>query len=159
MIVVGSSSHMLAQVAEQTERTLSARQAVAAVGFEQTLGSYSVHHGTDMHKRIIKDTLHGKGKLDAEIPFLHAAVRRAFETEFGFATHEAATEDGDGGGGDAPAPASIAVSDLLSAVRRCVLRATVERLLGAAVLRLGGEALVTDFMRFQVLIVCFSTVS
>jgi hypothetical protein len=42
------------QLANMPESILSAQQAVADIGFEQTLGWLNVHEGTQVHKRIIK---------------------------------------------------------------------------------------------------------
>ena len=45
-------------LANMPESKLSARKAVAEIGFEQTLGTLNVHQGTDIHKGIIKGIWH-----------------------------------------------------------------------------------------------------
>ena len=103
------------QVALAPERVVSARDAVAAVGFAETLGEANVRVGTDLHKRVLKDWLSGGGAgggggggLDAETPRLCAALRRALAHEIG--TRGSGGEPGGGGGADHP--------DLFSLVRR-----------------------------------------
>ena len=46
------------KIALASERNVaSARHAIANLGFEETLGAFNVHSGTDIHKRIIKEIL------------------------------------------------------------------------------------------------------
>ena len=141
MVVIGSGDRAaMKSVAMASEKVLSARHAVAAVGFEQTLGLYNVHHGTDFHKRVLKGFVHGAGKLEAEIPQLHAALARALAQELrqGAVPPPPAADGG-----------ARAVADLLALVRRVVLRAVIERLLGRSFARRAGGAFVLEFMGLQ----------
>ena len=79
MVVVGASRAAARRVALAPERALSSRDAVMAVGFEQTLGAYNVRYGTDFHRRALKDAFGAvAGGYDAEVaPHLVARVARA----------------------------------------------------------------------------------
>ena len=55
MVVIGSDATAHRQVAMTAETTLSARRAIADIGFHYMLGQRSVHLGTDFHKRCLKD--------------------------------------------------------------------------------------------------------
>jgi sterol 14-demethylase len=134
MILIGRDCAALRQVATSTESICSARDAVAAIGFEETLGYRNVHVGTDIHKQILKGVLFEPTKYKAEIPKLYQAVERAFGTELSLFQ-----DDGD----------VINVPDFLQLVRRVIMRATVERLLGLTFLEHGGPQFVTDFSEFQ----------
>jgi cytochrome P450 len=134
MILIGRNCPALRQVATSTESICSARDAVAAIGFEETLGYRNVHVGTDIHKQILKSVLFEPSKYKAEIPKLYQAVERAFDTELSLFQ-----EDGD----------VINVPDFLQLVRRVIMRATVERLVGSTFLEQGGPQFVTDFSEFQ----------
>jgi hypothetical protein len=59
MIIVCGPDEQRA-LANLPESKLSSRQAVADIGFEQTLGSFNVHHGTDLHKGIVKGVWHNQ---------------------------------------------------------------------------------------------------
>jgi hypothetical protein len=143
MVVVARSPQLLRQVAWQPERVLSAREAVAMVGFEQMLGAFSVRRGTDLHRTILKDMLRADhGGLAAHLPRLLASLRAAAMLEL--------QRLGDAGGrSSSTTPAAVRVPDLLAFVRRCVLRATVERLLGSAFLRVAGSGFLDEFTAFQ----------
>ena len=143
MVVVGPLRSAIQAVATASESKLSARRAVADIGFEQTLGPRNVYEGTDVHKLFLKEA-YGGGRLDDEVAPLWEALGRALRREL--AAH--------GGGGASPArgeaAAATTVPDLFALVRATVLRCQVERLLGAAVLEhAGDEAFVAAFMGFQ----------
>ena len=124
MTVIGPDRAVTKRVASASESVLSARQAVLAIGFEETLGVLNVLEGTDLHKRAIKAL-----DLEAEVPALHAAAGRALAAEA--ARH----------GGRVP--------DLFALVRVVALRISVERLIGPGVLRAAGAAFLDAFMAFQ----------
>ena len=124
MIVIGPDRAVTKRVASASESVLSARQAVLAIGFEETLGALNVLEGTDLHKRAIKAL-----DLEAEVPVLHAAAACALAAEA--ARH----------GGRVP--------DLFALVRVVALRISVERLIGPGVLRAAGDAFLDAFMAFQ----------
>ncbi|KAH8075454.1 cytochrome p450 [Aureococcus anophagefferens] len=127
MVVVGDSLDVVRQVTRAPERALSSKDAVAAVGFAETLGRRNVFEGTDFHKRTLKGA-YGDGRLLAEeFPALHAALEAAFAVE---------------------APGG-AVADLFDVVRRCVLRATLDRFVGGGLVARGGPRLIDELMGFQ----------
>ena len=134
MILIGRDCPALRQVTNSTESICSARDAVAAFGFEEILGYQNVHVGTDIHKQILKGVLFEPSKYKAEIPKLYQAVERAFDAELSLFQ-----EDGN----------VIYAPDFLQLVRRVVMRATVERLVGSTFLEQGGPQFVTDFSVFQ----------
>ena len=130
MVVVGSHQTIIKQVATASEKTLSARQAVAEIGFQETLGSLNVFVGTDIHKRWIKEAYgpHGPG-LSGEIGPLWTALERALEVE---------------------RTVPRRASDMFALARATVLRCQMERFLGGPVLQAaGGGAFIDAFMTFQ----------
>ena len=74
-----------------------------AIGFREMLGEVNVLHGTDLHKRVLREWLSQKDALRVEEPRVLEALRRAFQTE-----------------------AEAGRRELFALVRRCVLRASIE---------------------------------
>ena len=140
MIVVGNSEELLRQVACQPERVLSAREAVAQVGFDQMLGHFSVHRGTDLHKRILKTMLRSDtGGIDAQVPQLFHAVRDGIRQELSLRAQP-----------DMSVPlVRRRVPDFFTLVRRCMLRAMLHCLVGPAFAAAGGAQFVSEFIKFQ----------
>lgn len=118
------------------ERQLSARDAVADIGFEYTLGRANVYEGTDVHKRLIKDHLN---KADATIPLLFAALKDAYRLEIDKHIDKDAQGDDD---------SKLMVKDLFALVRRCTIRAVVSVFLGSSLLE-SSDAFLNDFMVLQ----------
>jgi cytochrome P450 len=144
MVVIGPSREAIRQATIAPESVLSARQAVADIGFNETLGPLNVFKGTDLHKRWLKETFGGGsgGALNDEIAPMWDALASALRTE----AATSATQDA--GYWSHGAPATIA--DLFGFVRRTVLRCQCERLLGSAVLLAAGDgAFIECFMAFQ----------
>ncbi len=146
MVVVGPDREATRRVASAPESVLSARQAVLDIGFAETLGRLNVQVGTDLHKRIVKQAFGASGGkrladelgggMGSEVPLMHAALGRAIRARLG------PPADGERG-------RWVVVDDLLALVRFAVLRASVERLLGPAVLEAAGDGFCDAFMRFQ----------
>ena len=134
MVVVGHCREAVRQVACASESVLSSREALLELGFDWTLGELNVLVGTAAHARILRQA-YGGDRIADEIPHLYAALERAIAVRLG---------EPDGAGSEA----SWCVPDLLAFVRFAVLRALVERLLGAAVLAAAGEAFCEAFLRF-----------
>ena len=63
------------KVASAPESVLSARQAVADMGFEQMLGHKNVHKGTDIHKPIVKSFLHSTDVVVGSIKSIKKALQ------------------------------------------------------------------------------------
>ena len=80
MVVVGPLRSAIQAVATASESKLSARRAVADIGFEQTLGPRNVYEGTDVHKLFLKEA-YGGGRLDDEVAPLWEALGRALRRE------------------------------------------------------------------------------
>ena len=113
---------LLKQAMTLPERILSARDAVADVGFLYTLGANNVYRGTDFHKRCIKDYMNENGDFNGGLlNALRESYRVVIEAER-FKQQQA----GDN---------SISVDDLLNLVRLATLRAIVVELLGGSFLR------------------------
>ena len=131
MLVVGPSATVTKTVATAPTSKLSARQAVADVGFNETLGARNVFTGTSIHKSWIKDAF-AAGRLETEVPALWDALGRSL-------AHEAMR-----------VRRGSTIDDLFGLVRSTVLRAQLERLLGSPILRAAGDNTFIDaFMSFQ----------
>ena len=136
MVVVGHCREAVRQVACAPEGVLSSREAMLELGFDWTLGELNVQEGTAAHSRILRQA-YGGDRLADEVPMLYAALERAIAIKLG---------EPDGAGSEEP---SWCVPNLLALVRFVVLRAVVERMLGAAVLAAAGDAFCEAFLRFQ----------
>ena len=119
------------------ETKLSARDAVADIGFEHTLGRANVFEGTDFHKRLIKDHLNKPGV----IPLLYSALRDAYRLEIDQHNDKDAQE---GDGGDS----KLVVKDFFALIRRCTIRAVVSVFLGSPILESSDDFL-DEFMVLQ----------
>lgn len=133
MVVIGGDRDLIAQATNASEAVLSARAAVQAIGFSEALGDLNVLVGTDFHKRVLKTWLPPL-RLAEEVAPLHATLCAAFELEIGLALGTRA---------------SATLPDLLTLVRRCVLRAMIDRLLGSALLKYAGDGVLDQMMAFQ----------
>lgn len=118
------------------ERICSARDAVADIGFEYTLGKANVYQGTDFHKRLIKHYL----KDDATVPLLFTALQDAYRLEI---DKQIIAKDAHGDKDN-----KLMVKDLFALVRRCTIRAVVSVFLGSALLE-SSDAFLDDFMVLQ----------
>lgn len=133
MVVVCGGRQAIMQATKSAESVLSARAAVQAIGFREALGELNVVVGTDFHKRVLKGWLPPLA-LAAEVAPLHACLSAMFELEIGRALG---------------AEPSAVLPDVLTLVRRCVLRAMICRMLGDALLTHAGERLLDEVMAFQ----------
>ena len=115
------------------ESQLSARDAVADIGFEYTLGRANVYEGTDFHKRLIKKYLN---KADTTVPLLFSALQNAYRLE----VDEHVGKDGVN---------RLLVHDFLGLVRRCTIRAVVSVFLGSSMLRSSQDDFLDNFMLLQ----------
>ena len=115
------------------ERQLSARDAVADIGFEYTLGRANVYEGTDFHKRLIKEHLN---RADTTVPLLFSALRDAYRLE----VDENVGKDGVN---------RLLVHDFLGLVRRCTIRAVVSVFLGSSMLQSSQDDFLDEFMQLQ----------
>ena len=112
---------------------MSARQAIAEVGFEEMLGHRNVYKGTDLHKGIIKAYTHSdttKGKVAAE--YINAA-RNSLRVEL-----------------EAKSNGKKMKVEFMSFIRRVVLRAVIEVFIGQFFLDGWDEFnFIDEFMKFQ----------
>lgn len=101
------------QLAKLPESLLSSQQAVADIGFEQTLGSKNVYRGTNLHKGIVKGVLYTNA--DRQSTAWLSALKEAtqIETEL--------IDDNE--------------IDFFHVIRRVMLRAAVEVFIGKCFLR------------------------
>lgn len=113
-------------VASAPESILSARQAVADIGFEQTLGHLNVHKGTDIHKGIIKGTWHKNPSEHVKEWTL--SIEKALDKEVGIGTKKI---------------------EFFKLLRQTFLRATIERFISKQFLEYDNEGFLNEFMNFQ----------
>ncbi|KAL3912331.1 MAG: hypothetical protein SGILL_006925, partial [Bacillariaceae sp.] len=83
--IIISSNSIQRQLATMPESILSAKQAVADIGFEQTLGALNVYEGTTLHKGIIKGHLllgnGNNGSRDAMVAQWTRSIQEAMRHE------------------------------------------------------------------------------
>ncbi|CAM9552758.1 unnamed protein product, partial [Heterosigma akashiwo] len=139
MIVIGSDKKAMKLVSSLPENTLSARQAVADIGFEYTLGKANVFTGTDWHKRILKDEIICGQKMKTYfVPQMAKELSSVMDKEMSSAGKSMS-------GGD-----TILIPDVFVLVRRCVLQAMVNVLIGSCIfLEDSKSKLVEEVMQFQ----------
>jgi cytochrome P450 len=120
-------------VASSPESIMSAREAIADIGFEETLGYLNVYQGTDLHKGIVKGLWHSNG--DTQVTGFIQAVRNSL-------TMESASSS-------TPKSGNKKV-EFLSFVRRVILRASIERFIGSSFLDGWDDfSFIEVFMKFQ----------
>ena len=145
MIVV-SGKKAQAHVAKAPERILSARQAVADLGFEETLGKLNVLQGTDLHKGIVKGLWqrqrqrHGKeNSAITEFGAWKNSIQAALQTEVATSS----------------STASKGKIEFFGLIRRVMLRVTVDRMIGSAFWGkkdqddLAEDTFLDEFLAFQ----------
>jgi cytochrome P450 len=123
MFVVGDMDAQR-QVSKAPERILSARQAVADIGFDETLGKLNVYQGTDLHKGIVKAIWQEDPKQHVESWV--KSLRASLETE----------------------TAGGSSFELFHLIRRVVLRSSIDRMVSPEFLD-GFPLFLDDFMGFQ----------
>ena len=113
-------------VSKAPERILSARQAVADIGFNETLGTLNVYQGTDIHKGIVKavwqkDPIdHVEGWVESLRSSLEMETSRGGKNDF----------------------------ELFQLIRRVMLRSSIDRMVSPDFLH-GFSDFLDDFMDFQ----------
>jgi cytochrome P450 len=136
------------QVASMPESIFSARQAVADIGFEYTLGSTNVHEGTDFHKGIVKGIFHNPNEADRQVTVWLKSIQDALDldevTDCCCSELSSSTTSGTATG------FSKSRVNFLNTIRRVLLRATVEVMIGKAFLD-GWDNFdfISEFMSFQ----------
>ncbi|CAE7419543.1 CYP714C3 [Symbiodinium sp. CCMP2456] len=134
MVVIGSDSEAMKQVTMQPPTVLSAQRAVAEIGFEYLLGSTNVYKGTTFHKRVLKEEIAPKAKLEAMLPTLFQALSAGLDEESRLMR--------------ATSEAFLSHPDAFVLVRRCILRASLDVLVSPDLLR-RDPSLLTALMSFQ----------
>jgi len=137
MILVCGPKEQL-QLANVPESVLSLREAVGAIGFEQTLGYKNVHKGTNIHKGIVKAILNstegsnGTSLADRQLIAWQASIQEAMNKELIIC-------DGNN-----------SKVDFFHLIRRVMLRAVVEMFIGKVFLRdWTSYDFLKEFMDFQ----------
>lgn len=158
MILVSCGNNPSLQVQRQLatlpESVLSARQAVANMGFEQTLGPFNVHVGTSLHKGIVKQQAQGhggSGSCGSSSVWIEA-MRDALDQEVVGVAVAAAKDD------NASSKTTTHV-DLFLLIRRVMLRTTIDVMIGKSFLHAvdntnttttaDDDDFVQDYMNFQ----------
>ena len=121
----------------QPATVLSAQRAVAEIGFEYLLGPANVYRGTTFHKRVLKEEVNPKAKLEALLPIFSQALSRALDDEAGALMGPGTTSD-----------SVLAHPDAFHLVRRCILRATLDVLVSPSLLH-RDPSLLSALMTFQ----------
>lgn len=117
-------------VAMAPESVLSARQAVADVGFEHMLGPLNVHQGTDLHKGIVKGMWHDDA--DENVRVLIQSIRDALHCESSKLLESEKKN-----------------VDFMKFIRRVLLRTTIDRFIGPFFLDSWEFDFIDVFMKFQ----------
>lgn len=140
MIIVAGSD-LQSQIAKAPERILSARQAVADLGFEETLGKLNVFHGTDLHKGIIK----GIWQKSPTKQFVHwkVALQNALSVEVKDKAVARTTNNNNDNVNNKV--------ELFHLLRRVLLRVTIDQMIGSSFLKhdKNDELFLDDFMQYQ----------
>eukprot|EP00980_Cylindrotheca_fusiformis_P009840 scaffold2177_cov115-Cylindrotheca_fusiformis.AAC.5 len=126
-MIIACGPHIQRIVATAPESILSARQAVADIGFEQTLGYLNVHIGTDLHKGIVKGLWHSNASehVAALTQSIQSAMQDEVESSLGKKT------------------------EFMKLVRRVLLRTTIDQFIGSFFLKDWKIDFITKFMKFQ----------
>ncbi|KAL7548474.1 hypothetical protein ACHAWF_011754 [Thalassiosira exigua] len=122
------------RVASAPESVMSARDAVAAVGFEEMLGEGNVRRGTDLHKGIVKGLWGSEESGRAVVSGFVGAIRKALREETSRVQPGRVEQE----------------VEFMWLVRRAMLRAVLDQFVGSFFLN-GWEEIdfVGKFMRFQ----------
>ncbi|VEU34013.1 unnamed protein product [Pseudo-nitzschia multistriata] len=138
------------QLAGLPDSVLSLREAIAEIGFEQSLGRKNVYEGTQIHKGIVKAIWsraaneknsdsgnEQRGPADRQLVAWQDSIRGAMEKELAVASSAATAGSG------------VKV-EFLGFLRRVMLRASVEMFLGKAFLAgWTGFDFLEEFVGFQ----------
>lgn len=118
------------QTSMAPERILSARQAVADLGFEETLGLLNVYSGTDLHKGIVKGIWHKDPQSQMEQ--WRTSIRTSLQIE--------TKDDGNH---------HSHTFDFFQFIRRVILRSCIDRMISPKFLDDGMSNFLDEFMEFQ----------
>lgn len=129
------SAETMKQFAFAPTSVLSAKAAVADLGFDYTLGRFNVSQGTDIHKRIIKTNYFTTAQLEKSASLLRQYIESSIKLELGVL-------------------GSPVIPDFMAFVRKVVLSAMIGEMLGSSLSEqygsLGpGFSLVDDFIVLQ----------
>lgn len=132
MILIGADIDLEWQIARQPESIFSSRQAVAKVGFDETLGKRNVFVGTDFHKKLLKNTIYKD--WNAFTTITTKRMRLALETLLQeYTTAENGT--------------MVQVPDLFQLCRKTILHTVLSVFMGTCLVK--DNSLIEDFMRLQ----------
>lgn len=126
-MIVACGARMQRMVASAPESILSARHAIADIGFEQTLGYLNVHKGTDLHKAVVKGLwhVHASQHVAQFIMSIETAMQKETEQSSGKKV------------------------DFMKLIRRVLLRTTIDRFIGCFFLEDWSFDFINSFMKFQ----------
>jgi len=138
MIVIGSSPEAMRHVATLPSSVMSSEKAIAELGFEYTLGKTNVFKGTAWHKRILKDEIMSVSKFESTfLPNARAEISRSLHKEI--KRYESQSHE-----------RTVFIPDLFTFVRRCILRAMMNQLVGLSIDDNDEEEILLDeIMKFQ----------
>lgn len=126
-MIIASGARKQRMVATAPESILSARHAIADIGFEQMLGYLNVYKGTDLHKGIVKGLWHTNASQHVVgfIQSIGTALKQ--ETEL----------------------LSDKKTEFMKLIRRVLLRSTIDRFIGSFFLKDWKFDFIKSFMEFQ----------
>ena len=138
MIVIGSSPEAMRHIATLPSSVMSSEKAIAELGFEYTLGKTNVFKGTAWHKRILKDEIMSVSKFESTfLPNARAEISRSLQKEI----KRYASQSDEG---------TVFIPDLFAFVRRYILRAMMNQLVGLSIDDNDEEEILLDeIMKFQ----------
>ena len=147
MIIVGSDPIAMKAVCHAPESELSSKQAVANVGFEQTLGPLNVYHGTDCHKRVLKDEVYSHWETQM-VSKLITSLSKSLDLETQPSSSPLIKEVVPNNNSNIT---TVTVSDVFQLVRRVVLRTSLDSFVSLTLLENYNEAatLLNEIMEFQ----------
>jgi sterol 14-demethylase len=127
-MIVASGPTEQAYIATAPESIMSAKHAVAEIGFEQSLGHNNVHEGTEIHKGIVKGIW--LTNPNQQVQQWIVAIESALEQEVAASDRKHQVE-------------------FFQLVRRVVLRATIDRMISPVFLSSWDFKFLDEFMSFQ----------
>lgn len=137
IMIVACGSHVQRAVASAPESILSARQAVADIGFEEMLGYLNVYKGTDVHKGIVKGLLNNRTTSSEQVVSgWIQSIQRSLKYETALNKESQKV-------------------DFMKFIRRVILRVSIEQFIGAFFLEEDecweqeGFDFIEVFMNFQ----------
>lgn len=141
MILVGADDSLQGQMCREPESNLSSRLAVAAVGFDYTLGRDNVFLGTDFHKRLLKNTVYQDWNAFCQLTTQTMDVALNRELQKLHHKHNKTTAMGEDTG------ITVTVPDVFQLARKTILNTILSVFCGSCMVQ--DDSLLEDIMMLQ----------